>query len=367
MPAINANIVVDQTNLTLTPTTNTIGVTVDPISLNVYPAPPQLPPQGSTGELQYITAGNSFGGLANSNVSSGTLTFENLANLKINGGINGYVLQTDGTGTLAWTAQTGGGGSGNPGGADSQIQYNDNGVFGGIAGFTLNDVSGIVSMPTDLNVVSDITTTSGAFFGDGYGLSNIVGANISGAVAFATTANAVAGANVIGPVATSTTAGTVTTAAQPNITSTGTLTSLTVNALNVDGTTTIQQAIEKVTNDVTGSTGVIDYNLLDQAILYKSVNAIANFNLNIKGNASTTLNSVMSNDQSMTLTFLNQNGATPYYLQSFLIDGVSQTVNYAGGVNPSAGTPNSIDSYTFNIMKTASSTYTILGTTGTYS
>ena len=187
------------------------------------------------------------------------------------------------------------------------------------------------------------------FAGSGANLTNLPGANVSGTVPLASTA------------------GTVTTAAQPNITSTGTLTSLTVNALNVDGTTTIQQAIEKVTNDLTGSTGVIDYNLLDQAILYKSVNATANFNLNIKGNASTTLNSVMSNDQSMTLTFLNQNGATPYYLQSFLIDGVSQTVNYAGGVNPSAGTPNSIDSYTFNIMKTASSTYTILGTTGTYS
>jgi len=58
----------------------------------------------------------------------------------------------------------------------------------------------------------------------------VAGANVSGAVAYATTANAVAGANVSGTVSAATTAGTVTTAAQPNITSTGTLSSLTVSA-----------------------------------------------------------------------------------------------------------------------------------------
>jgi hypothetical protein len=66
----------------------------------------------------------------------------------------------------------------------------------------------------------------------------VAGANVSGAVSFATTANAVAGANVSGTVAnatyatsagSATTAGTVTTAAQGNITSVGTLTSLAVN------------------------------------------------------------------------------------------------------------------------------------------
>ena len=57
----------------------------------------------------------------------------------------------------------------------------------------------------------------------------VAGANVSGAVAYATTANSVAGANVTGTVSSATTAGTVTTAAQPNITSVGTLTSLTVS------------------------------------------------------------------------------------------------------------------------------------------
>ena len=64
----------------------------------------------------------------------------------------------------------------------------------------------------------------------------VAGGNVSGAVAYATTANSVAGGNVSGTVSsatTATTAGTVTTAAQGNITSVGTLSSLTVTA-NVD-------------------------------------------------------------------------------------------------------------------------------------
>ena len=58
----------------------------------------------------------------------------------------------------------------------------------------------------------------------------VAGANVSGAVSYATTANSVAGANVTGQVANALISGTVYTAAQPNITSVGTLTSLAVTA-----------------------------------------------------------------------------------------------------------------------------------------
>jgi len=69
------------------------------------------------------------------------------------------------------------------------------------------------------------------FIGSANNLSNIQGSNVSGAVGlatFATTANAVAGANVSGQVGNALIAGTVYTNAQPNITSVGSLTALTV-------------------------------------------------------------------------------------------------------------------------------------------
>ena len=93
---------------------------------------------------------------------------------------------------------------------------------------TIANITGSLGVSGNANV-GNIGATQGVFtnvIGNGSSLSSITGANVTGAVAFATTANAVAGANVSGAVSSATTAGTVTTAAQPNITSVGTLTSL---------------------------------------------------------------------------------------------------------------------------------------------
>ena len=73
---------------------------------------------------------------AQPNITSvGTL---NVSSLKISGGDNGYYLQTNGTGNLAWVA---GGGSGNGvvGGSDTQIQFNNAGNFGGNVDLTWID------------------------------------------------------------------------------------------------------------------------------------------------------------------------------------------------------------------------------------
>jgi hypothetical protein len=215
MSAITANIVVEPITLDITQTSITQTVQVEPIDLSIFTNTSLNSPGGTTGQLQYKSGPDTFGGVANTSVVSGTLTFTNLANLSIDGGVNGYVLQTDGAGVLSWTAQTGGGGTGSPGGANTQVQYNDAGVFGGFAGFTFNETTGDLAVP-------------GLYTGDAGGLSNVVGANVVGTVATATSA---------------TTAQTVTQAAQPNITSTGTLTGLGVN-----GTITAV--------DITANTGI---------------------------------------------------------------------------------------------------------------
>jgi hypothetical protein len=113
-----------------------------------------------------------------------------VANVRITGGTNGYVLSTNGSGNLSWVAQSGGGGNGVPGGTNTQVQFNDANSFAGNTGFTFNKTTGIFSSPF--------------LAGNGNGLSNIQGANVSGFVANANIANtafAVAGANVSGTVA----------------------------------------------------------------------------------------------------------------------------------------------------------------------
>jgi hypothetical protein len=99
-----------------------------------------------------------------------------------------------------------------------------NGVFSNVSGngalltsITGANVTGAVAFATTANSVAGANVSGAVAFATT--ANAVAGANVSGAVAFATTANAVAGANVTGTVSSATTAGTVTTAAQPNITS----------------------------------------------------------------------------------------------------------------------------------------------------
>jgi hypothetical protein len=205
----------------------------------------------------------------------------NVANVVILGGTNGYFLQTDGAGNLTWAPAGNGGntGNGSPGGANTQVQFNDVGNFGGDAGFTYNKVTNVLTVTEistgnvsadDLSVndISANNITANFFIGDGSNItdvaadtalvaysvdgSNVVGevdfaavansvagANVTGQVSFANVANNVAGANVSGQVANALVAGTVYNSTQANITSVGNLTSLTV----IGNTTLGNQAV----------------------------------------------------------------------------------------------------------------------------
>ena len=261
MSEVNASIVVQPITATIIVDNNNINFTPTVTDLSIF-----------TGATSY----------------SITQLDADISNVHISGGVNGYVLETDGLGNLSWTAQTSGTGTGIPGGSNTQIQFNDAGDFGGNSGFTFDKTTGNVAAANFVGNLSGTATTASyswhAFVadsansvavgnvgglgnvallnkdgnsgnvlhgdgswsaalslnGDAGNLSNINGANVTGFVAnanhanlatYATTANAVAGANVSGYVANANYAayaGNVTLAAQSNITSVGRLTALTV-------------------------------------------------------------------------------------------------------------------------------------------
>ena len=435
MSDINLDFTVSNSAIEFTVQPNDITFTPTDIQLT-FNTSSQLNAGGSNTQLQYNN-GSLLAGIPTATYDGSNLSLGNVANIKITGGTNGYVLQTDGTGNLDWTAMTGGGGNGAPGGSNTQIQYNDNGLFGGNTGFTFNEVNGNVNIPgnliiagtfignvananyanfagnavfsananysayagnvtisaqpnitsvgtlVNLSVSGNVTSgnanlgnavTANYFIGSGNNLSNIQGSNVTGNVTTAITANF---ANY---------AGNVTVAAQSNITSVGTLTSLSVSGnanvgnlgtaglitatgnITTTGTTSIQQAKEKVTVSATPATGTVNFDILTQAILFNTANATANFVLNIRGNSSTTLNTVMNSNESVTLTFINTNGATGYYATSIAIDGSTRTVNWVQPAGaPTAGTIVGKDMYNLNLIKTASNTYTIFGSKLGYS
>ena len=86
-------------------------------------------------ELQ-ITPGYSLSGTPTDNVdgvivvaAGKTVTFPLSLTFPSAAGTNGYKLTTDGATTLSWTADN----AGAPGGSNTQVQYNNNGAFGGYA------------------------------------------------------------------------------------------------------------------------------------------------------------------------------------------------------------------------------------------
>jgi hypothetical protein len=126
------------------------------------------------------------------------------------------------------------------------------------------------------------------------------------------------------------------------------------------GNPTILGAIETANVVASAATGTVNIDVKTSSVLYYTSNSTANFTLNVRGNSSTSLNSVLSTGQSITVVFLNTNGATPYYANAFTIDGNSVTPKWQGGTAPSSGNASSIDAFSYTIIKTASATFTVL-------
>ena len=383
MSDINANIVIAPIDLGVTVNTNQLTFTPDAVSLNIY-----------------------AGGVGTSNSLNA-----NIANVHIYGGTNGYVLQTDGTGNLDWTAMTGGGGgNGTPGGANTQVQYNDSGSFGGNVGFTFNEVTGNLNVPG--NIIAP------------YFVGTISNANYSTYSGIAASANSIDGSNVSGQVANSLIAGTVYTNAQPNITSVGTLSNLsitgniisgnanlgnlaranyfqgdgslltnatanlanfanyagnvtvssqpnitttgTLTTLTVTGNSTFNSAIfiesgcERLVANTSAPTGTITMDLTTSATTFYYANvATGNMTLNINN-----LSNVSVSNSSTVVTLLYVNGATAYQVTALEIGGTPVTINWAGGAAPNVYTYSTMV-YTFTLLNATG--YTALGTGTRYS
>ena len=178
-------------------------------------------PGGSNTQVQYNNDGN-FSGSAGLTFNSTTtlLTSNNLvvsssanlgsvSNVTITGGTTGQYLQTDGAGNLSWSTVVSGSTS-NISNGNSNVNIatangnvtissagNSNVVV--VTGTGIN-VAGTINVTGNANI-GNIGATNGVFTnvsGNGSALTSITGANITGEVAYAATANSVAVANVSG-------------------------------------------------------------------------------------------------------------------------------------------------------------------------
>jgi hypothetical protein len=129
----------------------------------------------------------------------------------------------------------------------------------------------------------------------------------------------------------------------------------------------IEHVIETVTSNSTAINANTTINVLDGAVSHYTANVAANWTLNVRGNSSISLDSIMNANDSITIAYLaTQLSSNTFYQSAMQIDGTSVTPKWQGGTAPSAGNATSIDLYSFTILKTAANTYTVLGSQTQY-
>lgn len=185
---------------------------------------------------------------------------------------------------------------------------------------------------------------------------------------------------------------TVTASAQPAITSVGTLTNLAVSGnvetignlstgtisangnistsgnLTFAGTVTggaIKYMFENANIIAASPPVTTDINVLTGAIQYWTGNATSNVVANIRGDSVTPLNSILAVGQSSTIAVLIPQ-ATAYFVNFVKIDNANVTPVWQGGANLTIGSSNSIDLYTFTVIKTASATFKVFASQTKY-
>ena len=130
------------------------------------------------------------------------------------------------------------------------------------------------------------------------------------------------------------------------------------NGILVDAVT---RGLEEDINIVaSAATGTINFEVATASIWYYTTNATANHTLNFRYSSTVSLNTALPVNDTITLVWLNTNGATAFRPSVIQIDGTTVTPRWQGGTAPAAGNVSSIDAYVFTIIKTASATYTVL-------
>lgn len=241
------------------------------------------PPGGSNTQLQFNNNGG-FGGVPNATWNGNILSFGDVSEISIGGGENGYFLQTDGEGRLTWSVAGGGNGGGNttPGGSNMQVQFNDQGVFGGDAGFMYNKTSNTLTIGNRI-VTSNLSATNAS-------ITNITTSNVNVIGNIDIVGNIVADGNITGDYLlgngaflsgiVANTANTVVNNYQPNITQVGTLTSLNVGSGGILSAGFISAA----TFNTSGNVNTANITVSARANITGTLNGLGNVNFNSSPN-----------------------------------------------------------------------------------
>jgi len=120
--------------------------------------------------------------------------------------------------------------------------------------------------------------------------------------------------------------------------------------------------MERTSVSTSAASSTVTFDVNTAATQYITASATSNWTTNVRGDGSTTLNTIMTTGDAITVALLSTQGGTAYYNTAVQIDGTTSgvTIEWQGGTAPAAGNASSIDTYVYNIIKTASATFTVL-------
>jgi hypothetical protein len=119
---------------------------------------------------------------------------------------------------------------------------------------------------------------------------------------------------------------------------------------------TLKMVKEPVTFANAAPTSTTNFDVVTQSISVYNT-ATSNFVLNVRGDASTTLFSLLTVGDSIGISLFVPNGLTAYYLTNVTIDGqlpTNRTIKYQGGAAFTSGNASATDVYVVFIVKTTS-------------
>jgi len=126
---------------------------------------------------------------------------------------------------------------------------------------------------------------------------------------------------------------------------------------------------ERITMSAIAASATVDFNVQTQQVLYYTSDAATDWTINITAStdSSATLNSIMSTGQSLVIKHLVTIGSTEYRNTTVQIDNTTDgvTTKWLGGT-PGEGHANTVDVYTYQVLKTADGVFTVLASLESY-
>lgn len=123
---------------------------------------------------------------------------------------------------------------------------------------------------------------------------------------------------------------------------------------------------ENINISATAANSNINFNVLTQGMLWYSNNATGSWTLNVRGNSTVRLDQAMSAGQSFTISFMANIGSGLFFQSAFQIDGAAHTPKWQNSIVPAAGIANTIDIYSFSVMKKAANSFAIFGSVSNF-